>query len=58
MIQAEVDLNPWPRTIKELKEKVFSSWKKFSRTKLKNLVESFPERLDICINNGGKHTGY
>lgn len=52
------DLSNSAECRENLWEAIKSFWKDRSETHIKNLVESFPRRLQVCIEKGGDRTGY
>jgi hypothetical protein len=57
-LQDSVFIEPRPTNRQELIDRVQNKWKSFTKSQLRNLVESFPNRIKETINNEGKHTSY
>lgn len=58
ILQDSVLTIPRPRTRTELVQRVTETWNTISIDLIKNLVYSFPRRIQSCHNNNGGRSGY
>ncbi len=58
VLQDSVFIHPIPKNREQLIQRVRKTWESLNPKYLRNLVHSFPKRIEQAINNEGQNTDY